>query len=60
MKSHIFNLVQAEEVHQDFVRGQPLTLQLVPCEQAGLDKTLATLNEECREKDRPSPTVEAW
>jgi hypothetical protein len=27
---------------------------------AGLDKTLATLNEECREKSRAAPTVEAW
>jgi len=27
---------------------------------AGLDKTLATLNEECREKARAAPTVEAW
>lgn len=27
---------------------------------AGLDKTLAALNEECREKARAAPTVEAW
>lgn len=27
---------------------------------AGLEKTLAALNEECREKSRPTPTVEAW